>query len=218
MFGWFKRQKGRAAEPFLFLRPGDRYRVVRSFVDHDGVDHPVGESWTFLRSNFLPYEDGVSLFVKGADGAERQLRLQWRAEAEGQILNHLEDYVLPAQGEGRHWTLLMTRDSVCMGDDVLAPHWSTLQVARDADAAMVARAVLSANYLAWVGAGATWSLSLGADRVLFGYRKGRRFVMPAGQEPLTARADMIDRLEIAYHAQVAPESLVSGEAGRSQPD
>ena len=62
-------------------------------VDFDNAIHPVGESWIFLRSSFLPYDDGLSLFVSVDGKAERQIRMQWRDEEQGPIIDHLADYV-----------------------------------------------------------------------------------------------------------------------------
>jgi len=74
------------------LTPGKQYRLVAAFVDYDGIAHPIGESWAFLGKNFLPYEDGLTLFVE-RDGKEVPLRLQWRAETQGQIIDHFSEFV-----------------------------------------------------------------------------------------------------------------------------
>ena len=74
------------------LVPGQIYRVIRSFPDYDGIVHPVGETWRFLEKNFLPYEDGLTLFVE-ANGKRHSLRLQWRDEAQGPIIDEFSDYV-----------------------------------------------------------------------------------------------------------------------------
>jgi uncharacterized protein DUF3601 len=66
------------------LTPGRKYRVVAAFVDYDGIPHPIGESWRFLAKNFLPYDDGLTLYVE-RDGKEVPFRLQWRAETQGNI-------------------------------------------------------------------------------------------------------------------------------------
>jgi hypothetical protein len=78
--------------PFGHLQPGVAYLVVRAFRDFDGREHPVGEGWTFIGSSFLPYDDGLSLFVK-IGGHDRQIRLQWRDEEQAPIADHLHDYV-----------------------------------------------------------------------------------------------------------------------------
>jgi len=74
------------------LTPGKQYRLVASFVDYDDIAHPIGDNWTFLAKNFLPYDDGLTLYVE-RDGEEVPLRLQWRAETQGWIIDHFSDFV-----------------------------------------------------------------------------------------------------------------------------
>ncbi len=74
------------------LVPGQTYQVLKSFVDYDGIAHLVGERWRFLKKSFLPYEDGLSLFIE-SDGRTIQLRLQWRPETQGQIIDNFSDFV-----------------------------------------------------------------------------------------------------------------------------
>src|SRR4051794_12396453 len=45
------------------LQPRRTYRVAVAFSDYDKTRHEVGERWTFLGKAFLPYEDGLSLFL-----------------------------------------------------------------------------------------------------------------------------------------------------------
>lgn len=68
------------------------YMVVQPFRDFDGNEHPVGETWSFIGSSFLPYDDGLWLFVV-VDGQRRQIRMQWREEQQGAIVDNLPDYV-----------------------------------------------------------------------------------------------------------------------------
>ena len=82
--------------PFQHLRPGASYVVRAAFIDYDGALHEPGEAWTFRSHSFLPYEDGLSLFVTLSDGSERQIRLQWRPEAQGAIIDKLESFIGPA--------------------------------------------------------------------------------------------------------------------------
>ena len=72
LWPWRRR---RDAEPYGPLVPGWRYRIVRGFRDHDGIEHAPGECWRFDRYTFLPYEDGLSLFVTRDDGGAEQIRL-----------------------------------------------------------------------------------------------------------------------------------------------
>ena len=74
------------------LAPGETYRVTVAFKDYDGVMHPVGEYWHFVKKNFLPYEDGLTLFIE-RDGQENSFRLQWRAESQGQVIDNFSDFV-----------------------------------------------------------------------------------------------------------------------------
>lgn len=74
------------------LVPGQTYRVIKSFIDYDGTVHPVDESWCFIEKSFLPYEDGLSLFVERS-GQNVLFRLQWRAESQGQIIGDFSDFV-----------------------------------------------------------------------------------------------------------------------------
>ncbi|MCB0035594.1 MAG: DUF3601 domain-containing protein [Anaerolineales bacterium] len=79
-------------DKFRHLKTGFTYEVIQAFTDYDGREHPVGEEWLFIGSNFLPYEDGVSLFVS-YEGQGRYIRLQHRPETQGAILDHLEAYI-----------------------------------------------------------------------------------------------------------------------------
>ncbi len=75
------------------LAPGQTYRVTTTFKDYDGVIHPVGEYWRFIKKNFIPYEDGLTLFIE-RDGQEISFRLQWRAETQGQVIDNFSDFVV----------------------------------------------------------------------------------------------------------------------------
>ena len=74
------------------LVPNQLYRVIVPFTDYDGRVHSVGEEWRFIEKNFVPYDDGLSLFVE-QNGQRVQIRMQWRDEAQGQIIDHFSDYV-----------------------------------------------------------------------------------------------------------------------------
>lgn len=50
------------------LRLDRTYRVVREFIDLDGGTHIPGETWKFVGSSYLPYHDGLSLFVQNEQG------------------------------------------------------------------------------------------------------------------------------------------------------
>ena len=75
------------------LEPNVMYRVVTRFVDHDKDVHEVGERWRFLRKAFLPYEDGLSLFVEQG-GQKIHIRMQCREEEQGPVVDAFSDYVI----------------------------------------------------------------------------------------------------------------------------
>ena len=82
-------------ETFLGLVRGRRYRVIRPFVDFDGDEHREGESWIYLGRNFLPYEDGLSLFVSLDGDQEWHIRMRWTPEDQEPIIDLLHEYVVP---------------------------------------------------------------------------------------------------------------------------
>lgn len=77
-------------------RVGGRYIVAEAFTDYDGDLHPPGESWTFLTQHFVPYHDGLSLFVSLDGEREWQIRLHWTPEGQGAVIDALESIVRPA--------------------------------------------------------------------------------------------------------------------------
>ena len=78
---------------FAHLEPGKRYRVVKAFTDFDKDEHPISETWTFLGTAFLPYDDGRSLFVSIDGTREWHIRMQDREEEQRGILDDLKSYV-----------------------------------------------------------------------------------------------------------------------------
>ena len=78
------------------LHAGIRYVVRHEFEDFDGVVHPVGEEWLFLGASFLPYDDGLSLFVSLDGQQEWHIRLQWRPESQGQVIDEIDRFVTAA--------------------------------------------------------------------------------------------------------------------------
>ena len=76
-------------------KAGTRYRVVRGFTDYDRDRHAPGEEWLFVGSSFLPYEDGLSLFVREDGATVRQIRLRCTPEDQGPITSALETYLAP---------------------------------------------------------------------------------------------------------------------------
>lgn len=68
---------------------GREYMVTRAFTDFDGQLRPAGERWVFKGYDFLPYDDGLTLYTEPGPG----LRLQWRLESQGAIIDNLGDYL-----------------------------------------------------------------------------------------------------------------------------
>jgi hypothetical protein len=74
------------------LVPGKTYRVIKEFRDYVNIPHPVGEVWRYEGKNFLPYEDGLTLFVM-REGNRELINLQWREETQGQIIDDFSSFV-----------------------------------------------------------------------------------------------------------------------------
>jgi len=78
----------------LHLIPGQKYIVTRPFTDYDKLTHEVNESWIFIKTNFVPYHDGLTLHVQSHDDAEETVyRLQWTAGEQADIIDNFKDYV-----------------------------------------------------------------------------------------------------------------------------
>lgn len=78
----------------LQLSPGQLYKVTKPFTDYDRYTHQPGETWIFEGTSFLPYEDGLTVFVK-KDGIDHTVafRMQWRPEEQGDIIDAFPTYV-----------------------------------------------------------------------------------------------------------------------------
>jgi hypothetical protein len=80
----------------LNLTPGQKYKIVKPFTDYDRHVHQPGEMWTFVETNFLPYEDGLTVHLRLDDNPKVLLfRLQWRPEEQADIIEHFTDFVEP---------------------------------------------------------------------------------------------------------------------------
>lgn len=79
----------------LKLVSGRKYKVVKPFTDYDRFVHEIGETWTFMETNFLPYEDGLTLHVLNANSTEIIYRLQWRKEEQADIIENFSEFVTP---------------------------------------------------------------------------------------------------------------------------
>lgn len=79
---------------FQSLTRGRRYRVVKAFRDYDGDEYAPGETWIYLGHNFLPYEDGLSLFVSLDGDQEWHIRMRWAREDQAAIIDAIGEYVV----------------------------------------------------------------------------------------------------------------------------
>lgn len=112
--------------------------------------------------------------------------------------------------------ILVTRDSVCMADDVDAPHASRIAIDPASDALAVAEAILHAGYLPAVAGGSTWSVRLGdaadADAAVFGHHRGGSFSYRVDGGIATLRSAGITRLDLRYHQQDRPDGVIGAIA------
>ena len=74
------------------LVPGKTYRVTKAFKDYGNTPHLVGEIWQYEGKNFLPYEDGLTLYVV-REGRRELINLQWREETQGPIIDEFSSFV-----------------------------------------------------------------------------------------------------------------------------
>ncbi len=76
------------------LISGKKYAIAKSFRDYDNYPYEEGNVIEFIGSNFVPYEDGLSLFCIYKD-REKQIRLQVRPGAQEEIAHNLKEYLEP---------------------------------------------------------------------------------------------------------------------------
>ena len=78
----------------LNLTPGQKYKIIKTFIDFDQIVHPVDEAWIFIETNFLPYEDGLTLHVL-KEGLKTTYRLKWTKENQENIIENFKDFIAP---------------------------------------------------------------------------------------------------------------------------
>jgi hypothetical protein len=74
------------------MTPGKTYHVIAEFKDYDGRTHSIGETWSYTGHDFLPYDDGLTLHAL-REGTKSVIRMQWRNEAQGRIIDKFSDFV-----------------------------------------------------------------------------------------------------------------------------
>jgi hypothetical protein len=100
----------------------------------------------------------------------------------------------------------LTRDSVCMGDDVLAPNPGWIDVPESADPLTIGRAILRARYLPSVASGSTWHVAVAGAFIVMSDRPGQPPLLQVGAarpgEPVTA-------LRLSYDLQRNPDMVAA---------
>lgn len=71
---------------------GERYRVIKPFVDADGNDHPPGEEWQFLSSMFSKFNDLLILCVRFQSG-DWKIPLEWTPDKQQHVIEGWQEYV-----------------------------------------------------------------------------------------------------------------------------
>lgn len=74
---------------------GERYRVIKSFIDAHGDRHPVGEEWTFIRSMFSKFDGEIIICVRIPPGEEWSISLREHPGPQAEIVDNFLEYVAP---------------------------------------------------------------------------------------------------------------------------
>ncbi len=74
------------------LEKGKKYAVIKPFIDFDKIQHTVGEIWLYDRKEFLPYSDGLTIYVF-VKGKIVSFRFQDDENQQKEILNNFQDYM-----------------------------------------------------------------------------------------------------------------------------
>ncbi|MBM4041404.1 MAG: DUF3601 domain-containing protein [Planctomycetes bacterium] len=80
------------------LSAGNWYRVRREFTDAEGDRHPVGETWRFVGTAYMHYDD-VRCFCVSLDGeGEWWFHLMGDPAAQGAVLRDLDQFIEATHG------------------------------------------------------------------------------------------------------------------------
>lgn len=74
------------------LIKGNKYIVIKEFIDYDKIVHPLNEIWTFDRLSYVAYHDGVCLHVIKDDQPD-MYRLMDIDDEQKPIIDYFLDYV-----------------------------------------------------------------------------------------------------------------------------
>lgn len=100
-------------------------------------------------------------------------------------------------------SVALTRDGVCLADDIEPSHKGSVEVPATADVAAIAEALLRSPWLAHVCGNATWWCSFGSTKLFSGLCALMPFIRRLGANPL-AVADIVS-LHLRYASQADPD-------------
>lgn len=111
----------------------------------------------------------------------------------------------------------LTRDSVCAGDDVDAPHARTMSFADEAPLDSVIDEIMRSGYLASIAGGkATWSAVARHPIAVVAQQWSQPRFLPghAANLSLLKGADGVARLHFRYHMQEDPNTVFTTLTGQ----
>jgi hypothetical protein len=79
---------------------GERYRVIKPFIDADGDVHLAGEEWAFVSAMYSKFDNLLTLCVHLSSGDEWALPLLWKKDKQAEIIEHFPTYVGGKTGKG----------------------------------------------------------------------------------------------------------------------
>ena len=105
--------------------------------------------------------------------------------------------------------ILLTRDSVAMGDDDDAPHHREMNIADDTSLQAVIKAVLQSRYLATIGGGkATWTIISRIPIAIVAQQWTEpKILMPAPSLSSLDFSDNVLYMHFDYRTQQDPDSI-----------
>jgi hypothetical protein len=77
----------------LQLVEGQTYRVIRSFIDADGLSHPVDEEWSFIGTKFSRFENEYIVSIRPRIGGVETFGLICEEDQQYDMVRHFSDYV-----------------------------------------------------------------------------------------------------------------------------
>lgn len=116
-------------------------------------------------------------------------------------------------------TIRMTRDSVCMADDVDAPHETFMEVQDDLSMAEIIGLISRSGYLASIAGGmASWSVESGRPIAVVAQQWAEPKMLVDSGKDGTAQLKVGSSLQLhfRYHAQEDPDAVLATLLARSR--